>query len=382
MTVVIRCGTLFDGTGADPIAGGEVVVEDGKIAAGPAPEDAEVIDLGGAFVMPGLIDAHTHLSVVPGRGDQVGQLRQEPGRQALRVPDNLRRDLDAGTTTLRIMGEEDWLDVYTRDAIADGQLEGPNLVIATRPIAASNGHGRLKTALDGVDEIRAGARENLFRGADFLKVFATGGVASGTGLQNSAYSYEEMRAAVEEAERAGTYVAAHAHGGPGLTTAVRAGIRTIEHAAVASDDEVQAMLDAECWLVGTFSILFHPDGIERGDRGNPLILENLELARERVSERMEQILASGLRLALGTDSMHGQMAYEVQTAVRFGVSPKDALLAATAGGAEALRIESRTGTLEPGKDADLIALDGNPLEDSSALERVVFVMKGGTQYRG
>ena len=382
MSVVIRCGMLFDGTGADPVAGGEVVVGDGKIAAGPAPEGAEVIDLGSAFVMPGLIDAHTHLSVVPSRGDQVGQLRQEAGRQALRVPDNLRRDLDAGTTTLRIMGEEDWLDVYTREAIAAGQLEGPNLVIATRPIAASNGHGRMKTSLDGVDEIRAGARENLFRGADFLKLFATGGVASGTGLQNSAYSFEEMQAAVDEAERAGTYVAAHAHGGPGLATAARAGIRTIEHAAVASDDEVQAMLDAGCWLVGTYSILFHPDGIERGDGGNPLILENLKIARERVTERMETILASGLRLALGTDSMHGQMAFEVQTAIRFGVAPKDALLAATAHGAEALRIESRTGTLEPGKDADVIAVDGNPLEDPGALERVVFVMKGGTQYRG
>ena len=156
LDIVIRCGPLFDGTGADPVAGGEVVVDDGKIAAGPAPEGAEVVDLGSAFVMPGLIDAHTHLSVVPGLGDQVAQLRQEPGRQALRVPDNLRRDLDAGTTTLRIMGEEDWLDVYTREAIAAGQLEGPNLVIATRPIAASNGHGRMKTGLDGVDEIRAG----------------------------------------------------------------------------------------------------------------------------------------------------------------------------------------------------------------------------------
>jgi len=382
LSIVIRCGTLFDGTGADPVAGGEVVVDDGKIVAGPAPEGAEVIDLGSAFVMPGLIDAHTHLSVVPGRGDQVGQLRQEAGRQALRVPDNLRRDLDAGTTTLRIMGEEDWLDVYTREAIEAGQLEGPNLVIATRPIAASNGHGRMKTSMDGVDEIRAGARENLFRGADFLKLFATGGVASGTGLQNSAYSFDEMRVAVEEAERAGTYVAAHAHGGPGLMTCVRAGVRTIEHAAVASDEEVEAMLDAGCWLVGTFSILFHPDGIERGDGGNPLILENLKLARERVSERMERILASGLRLVLGTDSMHGEMAFEVQTAIRFGVSPKDALLAATARGAEALRIESRTGTLEPGKDADLIAVEGNPLEDPGALERVVFVMQGGTQYRG
>jgi len=142
------------------------------------------------------------------------------------------------------------------------------------------------------------------------------------------------------------------------------------------------MLDAGCWLVGTFAILFHPDGIERGDGGNPLILRNLELAREQVSQRMEQILSSGLRLALGTDSMHGHMAYEVQTAVRFGVSPLDALLAATSRGAEALRIESRTGTLEPGKDADVIALDGNPLEDLSALERVVFVMKGGTKVRG
>jgi len=119
-----------------------------------------------------------------------------------------------------------------------------------------------------------------------------------------------------------------------------------------------------------------------GDGGNPLILENLKLARERVSERMERILASGLRLVLGTDSMHGEMAFEVQTAIRFGVSPKDALLAATARGAEALRIESRTGTLEPGKDADLIAVEGNPLEDPGALERVVFVMQGGTQYRG
>lgn len=382
MTVVLRCGTLFDGTGAEPVAGGEIVVEDGKIAAGPAADGAEVIDLGSRFVMPGLIDAHTHLSVVPGRGDQLAQLRQEPGRQALRVADNLRRDLDAGTTTLRIMGEEDWLDVYTREAIAAGHLEGPNLLIATRPIAASNGHGRMKTSFDGPDAIRAGARENLFRGADFLKLFATGGVASGTGLQSSAYALDEMKAAVEEAERAGTYVAAHAHGGPGLTTCVEAGVRTIEHAAVASDAEIEAMLDAGCWLVGTFSILFHPEGIEKGDGGNPLILENLKQARARVTERMEQILASGLRFALGTDSMHGEMAYEVQTAIRFGVSPRDALLAATARGAEALRIESRTGTLEPGKDADVIALDGNPLEDPGALERVVFVMKGGTQYRG
>jgi imidazolonepropionase-like amidohydrolase len=379
MTVVIRAGTVFDGTGAGARTRGEVVVDDGRIAAGPAPEGAELIDL---FVMPGLIDAHTHLSVVPGRGDQLGQLRQPPGQQALRVPGNLRRDLEAGTTTARIMAEEDWLDVHTRAAIEAGELDGPSLVISTRGITASNGHGRAKSAFDGVDEVRRGARENLAAGADFLKLFATGGVSSGSGLNGSVFSVDEMRAAVEEAERAGTYVAAHAHGGPGLQNAVAAGIRTIEHAATASEDDVQAMLDAGCWVVGTFTILFHPDGIERGDASDPRVLEALRIAREQVSERMEPLLHSGIPFALGTDSMHGHMAFEVQTAIRFGVSPEDALLAATAQGARVLRIEDRTGTLEPGKDADLIALDGNPLEDPTALERVVFVMKGGRTYVG
>jgi imidazolonepropionase-like amidohydrolase len=382
MTVVVRAGAVFDGTGADPVPGGEVVIEDGRVAAGPAPDGAEVLDLGAAFVMPGLIDAHTHLSVRPGDGDQLGQLRQPPGQQALRVPDNLRRSLHAGTTTARIMGEEDWLDVHARAAIAAGDLDGPNLVIATRGITASNGHGRAKSSFDGVDEIRRGARENLAAGADFLKMFATGGVSSGSTLDSSVFSVPEMRAAVEEAERAGTYVAAHAHGGPGLRAAVEAGIRTIEHAATADERDVETMLDAGCWVVGTFSILFHPSGIERGDAHDPAVLDALRIARETVSERMEATLASGLRFALGTDSMHGLMPFEVQTAIRFGVAPKDALLAATARGAEVLRIADRTGTLEPGKDADLIALDGNPLEDPTALERVVFVMKGGRTYVG
>ena len=377
MTVVVRGGAVFDGTGADPVPGGEVVVADGRIARGPAPEGAEVIDLDGAFVMPGIIDAHTHLSVRPGDGDQLGQLRQPPGRQALRVPDNLRRSLHAGTTTARIMGEEDWLDVQTRAAIDAGELDGPNLVIATRGITASNGHGRAKSSFDGADAIRRGARENLAAGADFLKLFATGGVSSGSSLDSSVFSVDELRAAVDEAERAGTYVAAHAHGGRGLQDAVAAGIRTIEHAATADAADVEAMLDKGCWVVGTFSILFHPDGIERGDAHDPKVLEALKIARETVSERMSATLASGIPFALGTDSMHGHMPFEVQTAIRFGVAPKDALLAATARGADVLQIADRTGTLEPGKDADLIALDGNPLEDPSALERVVFVMKGG-----
>jgi imidazolonepropionase-like amidohydrolase len=377
MTQVVRCGTLFDGTGRDPIENAELVVSHGAIVAGPAPPDAEVVDLSHAFVLPGLIDAHTHLSIVPSRGDQGGQIMQPAARQALRVPENLQADLRAGTTTLRIMGEEDWIDVETRAAIAAGELVGPRLVISTRGLAPSDGHGVGKEGFDGEDAIRAGVRENLAHGADFIKVFATGGVSSGTGLDRSSYSPGELHAAVDEAARAGTYVAAHAHAGPGLRTSVEAGVRTIEHGSLASDHEVQVMLDAGCWLVATFAILFHPDGIERGDGGDPHIFEGLKRAREQVEQRMPVILSSGLPIALGTDSMHGEMAFEVQTAIRFGLNPKEALLAATARGAEALRIEDTVGTLAPGKAADLIAVDGDPLRDPSALERVVLVMKGG-----
>ena len=386
MTTVIRCGRLFDGTGSEVIAGAALVVEGDEIrdvllAGSRVPEDVDEIDLSGLFVMPGLIDAHTHLSIIPGKGNQLGQLREPSGKQALRIAGNLKKDLDAGVTTLRSMGEEDWLDVHCREAIAEGDLEGPRLSIATRGIAPTNGHGRGRVGFDGVDEVRRAARENLSHGADFLKIFATGGVASGSGLDSSAYSLAEIRVVVEEAERKGTYVAAHAHGGPGLLTAVEAGVRTIEHAAVATAGEIEAMVKQNCWVVATFSILFRPDGIELGDKDNPAIQEKVRWARETVAVSARQIFNSGLRVALGSDSMHGNMAFEVETAIRFGMAPPQALLAATAMAAEALRMEDRIGTLQRGRMADVLGVDGDPLEDPAALQRVRFVMKDGRVLR-
>lgn len=377
MTTVIRCGKFFDGTGSDPIVGATLVVEEGRVRDTQPPPEAQVIDLSDRFVMPGLIDAHTHLSIIPAKGNQLGQLREPPGKQALRIVGNLRKDLDAGTTTLRIMGEEDWLDVYTRQAIAEGDIDGPRILIATRGLAPTNGHGRGREGFDGPDELRRAARTNLAQGADFLKLFATGGVASGSGLDTSAFSLDEVRTVVEEAERKGTYVAAHAHGGPGLRTAAEGGVRTIEHAAVATAEDIDCMVKHNCWVIATYSILFRPDGIELGDAANPTIMEKVRWARETVAVSARQIFASGLRVALGTDSMHGNMAFEVQTAIRFGMSPKQALIAATASGAEALRIEDQVGTLTAGKAADIIAVEGDPLEDPTALDRVRFVMKEG-----
>jgi imidazolonepropionase-like amidohydrolase len=337
-----------------------------------------VLDWSDRFVMPGLVDAHSHISIVPGDGDQIGQLRQEVVPQALRAVANLRRDLASGTTTLRVMTEEHFLDVQVRDAIEAGVIPGPRLLCGTRGITASNGHGRAHSAFDGVDEIRRGVRENFRRGADHVKIFATGGVSSpGTTLNASVYSREEIRAAVEEALRAGKYAAAHAHGGPGLRMCVEEGVSTIEHAGLATDDDVALMKERGAWLICTFSIFMHARGIEQGDGRNTAIMEKLRAARRVIAESFPRHLASGVRFASGTDGVHGCMPFELQTLVRFGVSPSDALLAGTRWAAEACRVDDQVGTLAPGRRADLIAVDGDPLREIEALQRVRLVMKDG-----
>jgi imidazolonepropionase-like amidohydrolase len=380
----IRCGTLFDGTGGAAVRSALVVVDGALItAAGPAasivvPAGAEVLDWSDRFVMPGFVDAHSHISIVPGDGDQIGQLRQEAVPQALRATSNLRRDLASGTTTLRVMTEERFLDVAVRDAIEAGVIPGPRLLCGTRGITASNGHGRAHSAFDGVDEIRRGVRENFQRGADHVKIFATGGVSSpGTTLNASVYSREEIRAAVEEALRVGKYAAAHAHGGPGLRLCIEEGVSTIEHAGLATADDIALMKERGAWLICTFSIFMHGDGIERGDGRDAAIMEKLQAARRVIGERFPRHLASGVRFASGTDGVHGCMPFELATLVRFGVPERDALLAGTRWGAEACRVDREVGTLVPGKRADLIAVEGDPLADIRALERVRAVMKDG-----
>jgi imidazolonepropionase-like amidohydrolase len=346
------------------------------------PEGAEVIDRPGEFLMPGLIDAHTHITVQPGLGDQVGQLMQPIERQTLRGVGNLRRMLRSGVTSARIMGEERWLDVAFKEEVAKGGVPGPRLIISTRMITQSNGHGRALSAFDGVDEVRKGSRENLYHGADFLKLFITGGVSStrGGGIRAASYSREEMRVAVEEAERAGTYVAAHAIGGPGIRIGVEEGIRTIEHASMATDDDLALIKERGAWVVLTQAILLHPTGIEKGDRNNPTVMAKLRDARAQSAERFRAIVSSGVRYAVGTDSMHGLLPFEVARLVDWGASNCDALLAATRWAAECCRIEAQTGTIEPGKLADLITVAGNPLDDITALERVRTIVRGGASY--
>lgn len=387
MVTAIRAGMVWDGTGSEPIRDGVVLVKGERIeAVGPAstvsiPEDATVIERSGEFLMPGLIDAHTHITIIPGLGNQSGQKRRPIERQALRGARNMRRTLRSGVTTARIMGEENWLDVTFRQEIEAGEIPGPRLIVATRALTPSNGHGRATSAFDGVDEVRKGARENLIAGADFIKMFLTGGVSSTRGSMTAAsYSREEVRVAVEEAGRAGTYVAAHCVRGAGIRLAAEEGVRTIEHASMATDDDLALIKEKDAWVVLTQAILLHPTGIEQGDSGNAAVMVRLHDARSQAAERLRAIVASGVRYTIGTDSMHGLLWFEAERLVEWGATNKEALMAATIRAAECCRVEDRVGTLEPGKYADLITVDGNPLSNIAALQHVRLILKGGQRY--
>lgn len=379
---------VIDGTGAAPIPDGMVLIEDGRIRdVGHAsrltlPTGTEVVEAGGT-VMPGLVNAHTHCSIIPGLGDQTGQMRQGPLQSGLRAVGNMRRELLSGVTTARIMGEEHYLDIEMRRAIEAGLVPGPRLLCCGVHLTASHGHGRALTMTDGVDGMRQRVRQNVAMGCDWIKLFITGGVSSvGAALEAYTYTREEIRAACEEAHRAGRRVAAHAHGGPGIRVALEEGVDTIEHGALLSDDDTELLKDLGRFLVGTFAILYHPDGIERTDQHNRAIWEKVVALREKEAERFRKILASGVRYAVGTDSMHGLMWFEMATLVRFGVDPMDAVCAGTAWAAEACAIAETTGTLERGKTADVLAVDGDPLREIEALARPRLVLKGGVRFDG
>ncbi|HLW60334.1 MAG TPA: amidohydrolase family protein [bacterium] len=382
--LAIKARRIIDGTGRPPIERGVVLVEGERITAVgreadlPIPQGAEVIDCGGQTLLPGFVDAHSHASIVPGLGDQIGQLRQPPVPQLLRAIQNLRLDLRSGVTTMRVVGEEHFIDVDLRGAIAAGTLPGPRLLVATRPITARNGHGAALTYSDGEDEIRKRIRENVARGADLIKLFMTGGTSSkGTSTRWYAYTPHEVQVAVEEAHRNNKPIAVHAHGGPGVKICIDAGVDTIEHGKLCDPDDFVAMRKRGTWLVTNNAVSGHPDGIEKGDAHEPSIMAKLKEARARSQETFRSVLESGVRWALGTDSMHGLMWWEIAQVVEWGADRHDAIQAATRRAAEAIGLANEVGTLEPGKLADVISVDANPLEDISSLRRVGLILQGG-----
>lgn len=383
MRTLVRGAGLVAGTGTGYRAGEALLIERGRLAAvGPERElrglADDTLNLGDATLLPGFVDAHTHITIRPGEGDQHGQLRAPPVRQALRGVENMRSVVRSGVTTIRVMGEIGGIDLEITRAVAAGDVLGPRMLVATRALSATHGHGVALGRADGPEELRRAVRENLAAGADHIKIFVTGGVSNADAdIGACHYSREEIRSVVEEAHRAGVPVAAHAHGGQGVDLCVEEGVDSIEHGALLTEANIAAMAARGTWLVLTNSISFHPQGIESGDAANPEIVERVRTARASIERTFGAVRASGLRFALGTDSMHGLFGYEMEWLVEHGVEPEEDIAAGTRRGAEVLRLAREVGTLESGKIADFVAVAGNPLQDISAVRDVVAVAKEG-----
>jgi imidazolonepropionase-like amidohydrolase len=406
--VVLRAARLIDGTGAAPITNAVIVVTDNKITAvGDArsvrtPSGAKVIDLGNVTLLPGFIDAHTHL---------VGRVLGDPEGEASGVRDyeafsailgvlHARETLMAGFTSVRNVGAAGpFNDIALRKAINDGWIPGPRMQTAAHALGITGGHcdnnglrpGLLeKSIADGIangpDEVRAAVRYQVKYGADVIKTCATGGVLSeGDAVGTTQYNFEEMKAMVDEAHQHERKVAAHAHGTEGIKIATRAGVASIEHGSFLDEEGARLMKERGTFLVPT---MMAGEAAERAAKNGILKGLRAEKAYAAVNAMRKGIkiaVANNVLIALGTDAgviPHGTNAREFFLLTEWGgMSNMDAIVAGTMNGARLLGWDKNLGSLTVGKWADIVAVSGDPLKDIRAMEKVVFVMKNGVVYR-
>jgi imidazolonepropionase-like amidohydrolase len=406
--VVLKAARLIDGTGAAPITNAVVIVSDNKISAvGSAgavriPSGAKVIDLGNVTLLPGFIDAHTHL---------IGRVLGDPEGETSAVRDfdsfgamlgvlHARDTLMAGFTSVRNVGASGpFNDMALRKAINEGWTPGPRMETAGHAIGITGGHcdengfrpgllqlGPMDGVANGPEEIRAAVRYQIKYGADVIKTCATGGVLSeGDAVGATQYSFEEMKALVEESNKLERKVAAHAHGTEGIKIATRAGVASIEHGSFLDEEGAQMMAARGTFLVPT---LMAGEAVERAAKNGVLKglrAEKAFAAAAAMRRGIKIAVANKVPIALGTDAgviPHGTNAREFVLLVEWGgLSPMDSIIAGTMNGARLLGWDKNLGSLTPGKWADIVAVSGDPLKDIHAMEKVVFVMKNGVVYR-
>jgi imidazolonepropionase-like amidohydrolase len=400
-TVVVRAGKVLDVEQGQYLPDRAIRIEDGRIVSvtpwTPGSRGGgRLIDWSAFTVIPGLIDLHTHLVGDISSADVAAPLSSSAARDALVGVAHARATLDAGFTTVRDIGTyRAFVDVALRNAINASQIEGPRMFVAGAYVTAPGGGGEVTGLPDALKvpaemrrgvaanavEVRQRVRELLAGGADFIKVIATGAVfTSGTTPSKPEFSEEEIRAAVEEASRAGTFVAAHAHGVEGIKNAIRAGVRTIEHGSYLDDEGIALMVKHGTWLVADIYNGDYTEEVGTRDGWPEEILRKNRETTDIQRAAFAKAVKAGVRIGFGTDAgiyPHGDNARQFAYMVKYGMTPLDAIRAATISSAASLGRSQELGSIAPGKFADLVAVKGDPLEDIERLRHVAGVIKQG-----
>lgn len=396
---LVRTGHLLDvKTGAEPAAQTIIVTGNRITAIAPTAStpkqvgDTE-IDLTKYTVMPGLIDVHTHLTMTT-NFDPYFELSMTPAKEAIIGVENAKVTLEAGFTTVRNVGANDFTDVALRDEINAGHIPGPHMQVSGPALGITGGHMdenllpyeyhvHGQAVADGIPAVQHQVRENIKYGADLIKIGATGGVLSkGDDPQASQYTLEEMQAIVADAHRLGRKVAAHAHGGQGILWASEAGVDSIEHGSYLNDEGIAMMKKHGTYFVPTAYLI---DWMQQYGNLPPLYQQKMKDVSAVEKQNAIKAIKAGVKVALGTDAAvypHGLNAHEVDVYVnQFGMSPLQGIQTGTINAADLMGWTDKIGTIEPGKWADIIAIDGDPLKDVKILQHVPFVMKSGMVYK-
>jgi imidazolonepropionase-like amidohydrolase len=402
--VAVKTGRLIDPKAGSVLTGAIILIENGRVkAVGPAlaiPAGAKVIDLSALTVLPGLFDCHTHLvGDYSTDGDPLSDLKTTSAQRAFESVPNARVTLEAGFTTVRDVGTyRAFVDVALRDAIARGAFPGPRMFVAGAYVTISEGGGALTGfapditlpwdlrygVADGADQVRQRVREIAAHGVDLIKVLASGAfLTHGSRPGAVEFTFEELKAAVEEASKKGLKVAAHAHATEAIKLAVKAGVASIEHGTYLDDEGIRLMKEHGTYLVAD---IYDAEWIRQGAKtGTPKDFADKEPEADEIQrENFRKAVKAGVKIAFGTDSSvypHGLNARQFAWQVRYGQTPMEAIRSATITAAELIGREAEIGSLEPGKWADLIAVKGDPLQDVRVLESVAFVMKEGKVYK-